>query len=71
MLKMRLSELETQEGIPTEAELFTWVDTLTHAVTETIDGVIPKCRPAPSQNPWWSQELNDRWAQVHRLAWKV
>jgi len=37
-------------------------------ITEMIDTCIPKCRSAPHQKCWWSQELTDRQSEVHRLT---
>ena len=44
---------------------------LTCAITETIDTCVPKCRSAPHQKCWWSQELTERHSEVFRLAWRA
>ena len=65
---MRLERLENRDNIPTKINFLSHVDKLMSAVTETIDTCIPKCRPAPHQKCWWSQELMDRHNEVCRLA---
>ena len=67
----RLKSLENWDDIPNEVLLLSCIDTLTCAITETIDVCIPKCKSVPHQKHWWSQELMDRHWEVHRLAWRV
>ena len=64
----RLKNIENWDDIPNEALFLSCVATLTCAITEMIEVCIPKCKSAPYQKHWWSQELTDRCREVHRLA---
>ena len=70
-LSARLERLENQDDIPNKALLLSHVDALMCAITETIEVCVPKCKLAPHQKHWWSQELMDRHWEVCRLAWRV
>ena len=48
-LALRLKELDVWEEIGSMAEFFVCLDTLTWAVTEVIDEVVPKTRLSPYQ----------------------
>src|SRR5882724_584269 len=67
----RLEGLETQDDIPNEVILLSRIDILMCAITEMMDTCVLKCRSAPHQKCWWSQELTDRCSEVCRLVWRA
>jgi len=70
-LAAKLEMLQSGETFHMEAEFFTHLDRLMQAITDTVDDLIPKLKPAPFHKCWWSRELDDRCREVLRVAHRV
>ena len=59
-LSEKLENIDTQHEIQNKSEFYSRLNTLTLAITDTIESVVPKLRPSPYTKCWWSKELSQK-----------
>src|SRR5882724_7905621 len=67
-LSTKLESTITQHKITNESEFYCRLNTLTLAITDTIESTVPKIRPSPFTKRWWSKELSLKQMQVRKLG---
>jgi len=67
-LTKKLDSIDAQHDILNESEFYRRLNTLTLAITDTIESAIPKNRPSPFTKQWWSKELSQKQMEVQKLG---
>jgi ribonuclease HI len=67
-LAENLLTIPPPQAFTTTDQMEAAIDSLTHAITETIEDVIPRKRPTPHSKRWWSAELSTIRTKTKRLA---